>query len=919
MKIFSAFAKILIPMLVTTGFCLASAEVPLIEMDFSKDLKENHIKQKGSLDGFLPKNLIPDFPTWNTSIAETEKLSDGNRNFLRFNVKKTDQLVLFRINGAKIEVPSYFRLDIVCRVEQSRLNIHIRQLPNPYKTFWESDVDAKQDWQTKSLFCSLENMKDNFGGVNYDTSNMALYISLQNGITDIATIKLIKISKEEYIAGKRSEIQRPEKGQTNLFRNSRFPLGLQSGWSVNRDSFKIKCESDPSNPGPSGAPSLKVSSENPFTIFSEPFQTDNPDIKNTVSFSFKGEGEWNVSIAKGGASKTVKATGDWQRESIEFKPDPLVKAFTLRFSGKGTLYIDAITAKAGTGKEASEYKSAGECEIALGLADSETAESRIQFDSEKALVKYCATGKIDGAILKTEIVNAWGESRNLADIKLGRSFIGRILDSEAPWMESGEISYDVFPETPLGFFRIEVWAERDGKRISPFNEIVISRVKQPVYWGKDAPDSPFGNHFTPNEKTVLTMKAGGINWERFNDSFMEGSCWGWIEKEKGKLDFPDEKIASYRKANIKLLGYLGSAPTWATDFKNAHSFSYFNYMYQPRDLEAFRKYVKETVTHYKGVIDEYQAQNEPWGASFWHIDYDPKTGKFNQGENPAKAYAEISKITYEEMKKVNPAAKLYGFNTCPAAWMKGKGKKSWTEDVYSYGAYPYCDMIDYHFYSDAPCGYPGDGVETAWKDSIGYLKEKETSPLKNVVMSEGHPASTGAVPSNWEGKNDFAGHYNYSIPWKSNNNPILSADAVCRFVISHLAMGVKRIFLYSDHCYSYLAASPTFPVLLGGDGYPHPSLAAFSNMAYNLEDKSFVKRISVGENVWAYIFEGKGKTVAVITGYKQGKASFMQAEGLNFLDLFGNLISGKVEYRGTLIYVQSGLPLEKLEKTLSGK
>ena len=60
--------------------------------------------------------------------------------------------------------------------------------------------------------------------------------------------------------------------------------------------------------------------------------------------------------------------------------------------------------------------------------------------------------------------------------------------------------------------------ERDGTRISPYNEIVMTRLERPVFWGQDAPDSPFGCHFIALESTIRMMKACGINWARLHDA-----------------------------------------------------------------------------------------------------------------------------------------------------------------------------------------------------------------------------------------------------------------------------------------------------------------------------------------------------------------------------------------------------------------
>lgn len=898
---------------------VVSAET-LLEVDFAQTGPDLHKTGKGSFDGPLPAGCSEDFPGWNTSVAGTTRLTEDGKTFLRFDVKKLDGLVLFRMPDAKkLEVPGYYKISVVCRCPDAPLNLHIRQLEKPYRTFWEENIEKGAGWVERTCLVNLENSKNPVSNAAVDFSGLRLYLSLKSGITDIASIKLAKISKDDYMGEKAAGIARPGKGIANLFRNSRFPLGMQSGWSINREMNDGKVEADPDNPGPGGAPSLKIqlqrdesrisgqagkkcdteydkyisSAENQIRVYSEPFQTDNPKAKLQISFAYKTmDTTWRASV--GGVSKALPASSSWQTFRMAVAPDPLAKGFSLVFTGKGTLNIDSLMAYSGDDER--NYVSAGDCEIALAPADSEMSGTRIQFADEPATVKFRATGDIAGAMLKTRIVNVYGGELLLPDAKLS---------------QSGTIDFGVFPVAPFGPFRIEVWAERDGKRISPFNEVVITRIRRPVYWGKDAPDSPFGGHFFSNRRVVSTMKAAGMNWIRLNDCFQEGTCWGWLEPEKGKWQFQDEKIARYRNGKLKILGYIGSAPTWASYYSGVKSPMYFDLMYQPKDIESFKNYVRTVAKHYDGVIDEYQFQNEPWGGIFWHKSYDRATGKFDQGPTPARDYAELSKIAYEELKQTCPDAKLYGFNTT--------GHISWTDKVFDAGAYSWCDMIDYHVYTPFLCGYPDDQVAKTYEDSVSYIRNRVKPPMKPVIMSEGNGTRGGDVPLNFEGRDDFAGLYKHTIPWKSTDDYINSADMNCRFVLSHLALGVKRVFLYSDHCYKDLLTAPTFPVLLGADGYPHPSLAAFSNMAWQLEDRKFIKCIPVGEDVWAYLFEGRGAVVAVISGERNGRFTFKPADTMELIDLFGNRITGQAGYKGHLLYVTSSLPLAKFEQVLSGK
>jgi hypothetical protein len=866
----------------------------LIDIDFSNAAQNVQVHAKGSFSGPLPAGVVADYPSWNASEVFSQALAENGRAFLRFSVKKLDTLVLFKLDGPKIAVPGYYQVKIVCRCPDSPLNAHIRIIPHPYTTLDEGTVQVCQEWKEQSFILRVENQKPHFSNVLPDVSSLGLYLSLKAGVTDIASVTLVRSDRAAYIA--EAKVERPLDSVPNFFRNSRFPLGMQAGWSVNRDNVFGRIDADTANPGPSGAPSLRIHSEEPVNVYSEPFQVRDTKAKCHVSFSCQSKGVWYAAV--GDAIAGIPASDKWQTIKLSFTPDPLKRGFALTFGGRGTLNVDSLMAWSGDG--GGNYVSAGDCEIALALADSELSGTRLLFGNEPVRIKFCATGEIDGAILKSKAVNLYGEERPLPDIKLGRSVFGWLIGVEKPRMESGELNFEVFREAPLGSFRVEAWAERDGKRISPFNEMVFSRIQRPLHWGEDAPNSPFGGHFLSDRRTLMTMKAAGVNWERCNDTFLEATGWGNLEPEKNKWTFADEKIARYREAKIKMLGYLGTAPTWASYYPGYQSFPYFDLLYQPKDLDAFRTYVRRVAARYQGVIDEYQFQNEPWNPPFWHKGYDRKTDVFDQGGTPAKDYAKLSKIAYEELKKANPEAVMYGFNSAD-------DQAKWTKAVFDAGAYPFCDMVDYHHYNgtrELSC-IPGDGVEKAYAEAIGYIKNHATPPLKPIVHSEGNPRRSGAIPSKSDGADDGTGLYKHTLTWTSKDDSLKFADMTCRFVISDLALGVKRIFLYSDHCYDSLLIPPSFTVLLGADGYPHPALSAFSNMAVLLEGRQFKVRVPVGANVWAYIFEGRNASVAVISGTKDGSYALPTSSGLRAVDLFGNALPKAATYEGRIFYVKS--------------
>ena len=69
---------------------------------------------------------------------------------------------------------------------------------------------------------------------------MALYFYTGGGDTDIASVELASLGKEELAA----TVPRPDAAVKNFFRNSRFPLGLPCGWNLDRDSRTATCGAD---------------------------------------------------------------------------------------------------------------------------------------------------------------------------------------------------------------------------------------------------------------------------------------------------------------------------------------------------------------------------------------------------------------------------------------------------------------------------------------------------------------------------------------------------------------------------------------------------------------------------------------------------------------------------------------------------
>ncbi len=114
----------------------AIADDTELTVNFGDAANTIHVAKRGMFDGPVPKGCAPDYPSWNNSTASTVLLSENERRFLRFNVSRLDQAVLFRLPNTTITAPGYYIVETVCRCAQSPLNVHIRQIQSPFHTFW---------------------------------------------------------------------------------------------------------------------------------------------------------------------------------------------------------------------------------------------------------------------------------------------------------------------------------------------------------------------------------------------------------------------------------------------------------------------------------------------------------------------------------------------------------------------------------------------------------------------------------------------------------------------------------------------------------------------------------------------------------------------------------------------------------------
>lgn len=873
--------------------------VVLIDTDFGDAAQKVDVADPDKelrVTGRLPNGWI-DNSSWASVQAEYLPMVEERLPFLRIHVGKiTDgrcQLAYRPLPDLHRE--NYYRLSLKARSSSySSINLGIRTQGSPYRFLWEKRQQFSESWQKCSFDFRVPPSQQPIG----------FWIALDSeGTVDIANLKLIEYTKDELMEEMRSSYTGSR--YRNLLRVSQFPLGLQSGWSLDRDDSDgddviISADSDMTGLG--GIPSLHIKSADSMRLYTAPFAIPIAFEKHTASLYIRGVVSGRFSVICDGrpiASRNLETGDEWKRLQVTFEPKLMSQAYGIRIEAQGDFWIDAMQVE--PGEEAKPYSSQLDCEVSLACTEGDASAALVHFEDEPALIRYCVSGKANEANLRFRVVNVYGDEKLLPGITL-----------DAMSLQYGESEYKVFPERPFGTFRIEAWVEKsDGERISPCNELVVHRLRRPRYWMEDAPGSYFGVHTTSTTRHILMAKAVGVNWVRLHDAGLDYLGWYHLEPQQGQWKFRDKELYRYRRLGMKILGELGTAPKWASYYQDVgrdHS-GYFDRFYQPKRLEDYANYVRTVTRRYAGVIDAYDIWNEPWIHAWWGVGYDESKSDregYLTSEDPTGDFAKLMATAYQNAKATDEAITILGVNsTTGTGGSRSFGGSEWTQGVIEHGGLDYCDVVCYHHYTGESAGFPGDVIARGFQTAIGPIVERFGRKPKPVWMTEGSPTA-GRIGS---------GFYNHTVPYQDPEDIISTADRLCRYIVSLLTQGVEKIFLYSMHSHSYFPNAGTWRVLVTDEGALHPCGAAHSAMAWFIEDTEFVKTLEITEGVYAYVFEGSERAVAVLSS-KSGHAEFSipQEDGVHIADLFGNPVEPGSKLGDNLVYLWTSRSKEKLLK-----
>jgi hypothetical protein len=185
-------------------------------------------------------------------------------------------------------------------------------------------------------------------------------------------------------------------------------------------------------------------------------------------------------------------------------------------------------------------------------------------------------------------------------------------------------------------------------------------------------------HREEADRDLQLAKDAGFQWvkQRFEWRNIEKNAkneWEWNE--------PDIVVNKINTAGLGIIARLDNQPDWARRDK------IFPASGPPDRMEDWKDYVQQVAERYKGRILAYEIWNEPNISREWG----------NQKPD-AKAYAEMLRISYTEIKKIDPNAVVISAGLSPTSEVSERAISDvqFLRDMYAAGAKDTFDVLGVH-------------------------------------------------------------------------------------------------------------------------------------------------------------------------------------------------------------------------------
>jgi polysaccharide biosynthesis protein PslG len=185
-------------------------------------------------------------------------------------------------------------------------------------------------------------------------------------------------------------------------------------------------------------------------------------------------------------------------------------------------------------------------------------------------------------------------------------------------------------------------------------------------------------HREEADRDLKLAKEAGFTWvkQRFE--------WRNIEKvRKNEFEWhePDLVIDKINKSGLGIIARLDNQPDWARKDK------IFPASGPPDNIEDWKDFVQDFAERYKGKVQIYEIWNEPNISREW-----------GNLKPDAKAYTEMLRVSYTEIKKIDPNAIIVSAGLSPTTEQSERAISDvvFLREMYANGAKAYFDMLGVH-------------------------------------------------------------------------------------------------------------------------------------------------------------------------------------------------------------------------------
>ena len=382
---------------------------------------------------------------------------------------------------------------------------------------------------------------------------------------------------------------------------------------------------------------------------------------------------------------------------------------------------------------------------------------------------------------------------------------GTIVDSGTG--RAGTRSVEVHPTSalPSGTYRLTVQTPGATSASTRFVRTIAGPVGSDPY---------FGLGVNPVASALPSLAALGAG------SYRQDLQWSAVEKVAGRFDFAatDARIDP-------VVRDMGVSPLFVLDYGNV---AYTNDPMAPPDVSkpaqaaAWKRYVKETVSHMRDRHPDTDLSYEVWNE--WTN---------NHGSLPATpaAYIELARVTAQVIRATDPAATIVG----PTQNAVSDDERAWIGEWFRLGGADHVDAVSIHPYSN-PWG-PETCVPTnpCIEDALAWLR----------TTADRYPRPDGSALPIWITEVGW--------PTKFSGPGWVQPEDQTAYVLRTYAIaaqyGVERLFLF-EMAEPALAngTARTFGLLGNADGgyEPKTSAAAWATMQRVLSGKRFVAEHRIG-------------------------------------------------------------------------